>query len=125
MLYAPGIASIKFSPIELQLDNIIYEVPFDRWFDVWQDDLIAMRNITLSDKMTLGMSFLNTFYQVYDMQRNQLALVPNSNNSELNPPRVLVRNSFSIIMSCSTTLFLCLLAYAAFNSVVGHENTPY
>ena len=61
---------MHFSPVELQIDNIIYDVPFDRWFDVWQDDLLVLRNITLNDKMTLGMTFLNTFYQVYDMQRN-------------------------------------------------------
>ena len=61
---------MSFSPIELQIDNVLYEVPFDRWFDVWSDDMIALRNRTssqIAEKLTLGMQFLNTYYQAYDM----------------------------------------------------------
>ena len=64
---------MSFSPIELQIDNVLYEVPFDRWFVVISDEMIALRNITSSsnvDKLTLGMQFLNTYYQAYDMKRN-------------------------------------------------------
>ena len=50
-----------------------------------------------------------------------MALVVNTNNSELNPPIVLVRNPFFIVMACSTTLFFCLLAFASFNSAVASE----
>ena len=64
---------MSFSPIELQIDNVLYEVPFDRWFVVLSDDMIALGNITSwsnVDKLTLGMKFLNTYYQAYDMKRN-------------------------------------------------------
>ena len=64
---------MSFSPIELQIDNVLYEVPFDRWFVVISDEMIALRNMTSSsnvDKLTLGMQFLNTYYQAYDMKRN-------------------------------------------------------
>ena len=111
---------MQFPPLEVQIDNTIYEVPFDRFFEKIQDDYLTLRNITLGNKVTLGMSFLNTFYQAYDMQRNQLALIPNLTNRGLNPPIVLVRNAFFVIMPCATMLFICLLAFAAFYPVVGH-----
>ena len=111
---------MQFPPLEVQIDSTIYEVPFDRFFEVIQDDYLALRNVTRGDKMTLGMTFLSTFYQAYDMQRNQVALIPNLTNRELNPPIVLIRNAFFVIMPCATMLFICLLAFAAFYPVVGH-----
>lgn len=72
-LTAPGIGSMRFTPFQLQIDNVIYDVPFDRFFDVWNDETITLRNVTSRsnpEKLTLGMQFLNVYYQAYDMERN-------------------------------------------------------
>ena len=51
--------------------------------------MLVLNEWSIGDKSTLGMTFLDSFYQVYDMQRNQLALVVNANNSDLPPPTVI------------------------------------
>ena len=83
---------------------------------------MALANVTSSNalKMTLGMTFLNSYYQAHDMQRNQMALIPNIYNSidDIQPQIVLERNRFTIVMPCATTLFICLLGLAAFYPVV-------
>ena len=96
-------------------------------FDVWQDDYMALANVTSSNalKMTLGMSFLNSYYQAHDMQRNQMALIPNIYNSldDIQPQIVHERNRFTIVMPCATTLFICLLGLAAFYPVVNSTDS--
>ena len=62
----------------------------------------------MGDKFILGMTFLNTFYQVYDMERNQIALVPNIYHNDLNEPVVLVRTPFYLIMAATLTLLFSL-----------------
>ena len=71
-------------------------------------------------RILLGMRFLDSFYQVYDLSRNQMAMVPSIYRSDdLNQPEVLVRNPFYIMISCISTLYICVLALASFNAIVG------
>ena len=58
------------------MDNIVYELPFENFFEAMSEDDLKMRDYSNGNKFILGMNFLNTFYQVYDMDRNQMALVP-------------------------------------------------
>ena len=67
LLKAPGITTMIFDPITIQFDNIVYEVPWNRWFDRMFDDTLYMTNFSIGDKMTFGMTFLNAYYQAYDM----------------------------------------------------------
>lgn len=114
-----GLSSMNFPPVLLQFDNVVYEMPFERWFDLYDDDTLVMREWTVGDKFIIGMNFLNTYYSAYDMQRNQMALVPNIHNSDsVKAPFVLTREPFYIIMPCLTVLFLCVLAIAALNTQV-------
>ena len=42
LLKAPGITTMIFDPITIQIDNIVYEVPWNRWFDRMFDDTLYM-----------------------------------------------------------------------------------
>ena len=42
LLKAPGITTMIFDPITIQFDNIVYEVPWNRWFDRMFDDTLYM-----------------------------------------------------------------------------------
>ena len=56
-----------------------------------------MLNINTSDSMIVfGMQFLNSFYQVFDLQRKQMALVPNIYSKM--PSTVLIRRNMSSIL---------------------------
>ena len=112
-----GIATMNFPPVLVQFDNVIYETPFDRWFEVYDDDTLGLLEWAVGDKFIIGMNFLNIYYSAYDMQRNQMALVQNIHNSDaISPPYVITREPFYIIMPCSTVLFLCVLAFASLNT---------
>ena len=86
-----------------------------------------LSNYTRGEKMTLGMPFLDFYYQAYDMERNQVALIPNiyANQTSMNgimadkesylaQPRIFPRPSFIIYVSAMTTLAFCILALSSF-----------
>lgn len=64
----PGIDSVKFKPITVQLDDTVYELPFEAWFKSEElDDVLFMRNHTLGELTSIGMPFLELYYQAYDL----------------------------------------------------------
>lgn len=62
-----GIAGLTFDPISFQIDNVIYQVPFSRFFESLSNDRLILNEWTMGDKAILGMTFLDVFYQAYDM----------------------------------------------------------
>ena len=62
LLKAPGITTMIFDTVTIQIDNTVYEVPWNRWFDRMFDDTLYMTNFSIGDKMTLGMTFLSAYY---------------------------------------------------------------
>ena len=60
----------KFGPILFQIDNTIYSVPFYRLFNAYTDDTLVLNINTKKNGLILGTQFLDSFYQVFDLQRN-------------------------------------------------------
>ena len=114
---------MTFSPIAIYLDNAVYEVPFDRWFRVESDSTMVMIVEPNEDNVVLGVQFLNMFYQVYDMERNQVALVHSAYNTNLESPSIAQRNPFGVIISCITALFISVLGFASLYGGINNENT--
>ena len=113
-IYGPGISSISFENIRFTLDDTVYEIPFDAIFKKMTPSFIYMYTFSKGDKFTLGMHFLKHFYQVYDMQRNQMALVPNIIwGDSLAKPYVIERGKFIIYVSCLTALVFLVLSFTA------------
>ena len=124
-LERPGIASMKFDPLTFQVDNVIYKVPFDRFFESLSNDrLIFNEWVSNGSKSTLGMTFLDVFYQAYDMQRNQLALVVNLNNGELGQPKILERQPIFVIMAASSALVLCFFFFFSLSAEINNLGVP-
>ena len=69
----------------------MYHTPFWSWaYALTSDDVVIEMAIRADlESFTLGEQFLKMFYQVYDMDRNQMALAPNAYNSELKQPIVI------------------------------------
>lgn len=62
-LNRPGIAQIDFPPISLQIDNVLYETPFDRWFYALGSDMLILNSYSLDEtKFILGANILNLYY---------------------------------------------------------------
>jgi hypothetical protein len=58
------------------------------------------------------MPFFSKFYTVYDMRRNQMALVPGIyTDSDLDAPKVLKRDSMFIVAPAITMLMIILLKF--------------
>ena len=113
-MYGPGISSVSFENIRFTLDDTVYEIPFDAIFKKMTPHFIYMYAFSKGDKFTLGMHFLKYFYQVHDMQRNQLALVPNIVwGDSLAKPYVIERGKFIIYVSCLTALGFLVLSFTA------------
>lgn len=53
---------MKFDPIQFQIDNVVYEIPFSRFFEYVSSDRLVLNEWSMGDKTILGMSFLDTFY---------------------------------------------------------------
>jgi len=68
----------KFSPIKLKIDATYYEMPFTSYFYSNSAKMLCtVKNVTNDDRIILGVPFMTDYYQVYDLARNQMALVPN------------------------------------------------
>ena len=63
----------------------------------------------------LGIEFLSSFYQVFDVKRHQLALVHNiyTTSDMVQPPRVLHRDKMAVLLpgSFATLISLTFLAF--------------
>ena len=67
----------KFGPITVTIDDTQYQIPFERFFMAYTADTLVLNINTKDTMIVLGLQFLNSFYQVFDLKRNQMALVPN------------------------------------------------
>jgi Eukaryotic aspartyl protease len=65
-----------FPPLVIQLNEHLYTLPASMY--IIQDSGACYHRIGVSKDnfWTLGIAFLQGFYQVYDMKRNQVGLVP-------------------------------------------------
>lgn len=60
------------------------------WVDIYNDELIFFNPIVFGDKMTLGMPFFQQYYSIYDLTRNQMAIVPSIYaDTDLDPPFII------------------------------------
>lgn len=51
----------KFGPISVTIDNVIYQIPFERFFQTQATDKIVLRMYT-KEMIVFGIQFLNSFY---------------------------------------------------------------
>ena len=71
-IHGSGIGSVEFEPITIQIDDTLYEVPFYTFFEKVTNGFIVLSNYTSPEghEMVLGMPFLESYYQAYDLVRN-------------------------------------------------------
>mmetsp|Transcript_34481 Transcript_34481/g.45356 ORF Transcript_34481/g.45356 Transcript_34481/m.45356 type:complete len:89 (-) Transcript_34481:372-638(-) len=62
--------SVELKPIRLQIDNVVYEVPFDRLWDRAGIDTFVLRAHYKEEMIIFGLSFLNSYYQAFDLKRS-------------------------------------------------------
>lgn len=100
-------------PISIQLDQHIYTINPSIYTQEMQASSSCILNIMNlgTDRWILGSPFLNQYYQVYDMARNQMGMVPNIHVNNLQATEVTVPYSIDIIESkliiiCLSFLFL-------------------
>jgi len=100
------------SPIRLQIDNVEYEVPFDRFWERVSADtfILKVHNHSRGDDMIIfGLAFLNSYYTAFDIRRNQMALAP-SIYSQINHPVVVsIRAPFLVAIPASLMTLVVLL----------------
>ena len=48
VLYAPGIASMSFNPVSVQIDHVVYRVPLSCWFTKLNDSDLLL-NVEIDD----------------------------------------------------------------------------
>ena len=104
----------KFGPISVTLDNVTYSIPFERFFLAFTDDTLMLNINTKESMIVFGMQYLSSFYQVFDMQRNQMALVPNIYASDMAVPVVSVRKPMAVVLPSLTTCIV-ILTYLVVN----------
>ena len=97
----------KFGPIRAQIDNVIYEIPFDRFWIPFSSNTWILQN---NDKemIVFGIRFLDQYYQVFDMKRNQMAIAP-SVYSQMGSPIVKVRDHVEVIMPSSVVTLIAFV----------------
>lgn len=101
-------------PIGFRIDSIEYQVPFSVMFqqNLNSDSCYMFINTLVNDRIMLGTGFLEHFYHVYDIRRNQMALVPNSVavKQGMQRPKVIRQVKESVIYPCM--LALIVIAYS-------------
>ena len=101
----------RLEPIQVKIDNVVYKIPFERFFKEINDDtmMLELNTHNKPDHIVFGIQFLNSFYQVHDLRRNQLALVPNIYTSGLMAqPFVVARDKMAIVLPSSFASIIVL-----------------
>jgi hypothetical protein len=111
-----------FSDIDLQIDDHVYAIP--AVFFITSFEGICYNKIGVSaDKFwVLGVVFLQGYYQVYDLKRNQVALAPNIYGEKMFHKEIWVEyqgdNKITIIVSIVIGLALALIGLYGSNKEI-------
>ena len=62
--------------MKVDLDGYMYEIPRESFYQKSGSTCKPAIYAYKEDRIVLGSPFLNSYYQIYDMSRNQMALVP-------------------------------------------------
>ena len=65
-----------FKPLKLQIDSVIYEIPAEKYLTYEEGMCRFDVSLTDSNYWVLGLTFLESYFQVYDMKRNLIGLAP-------------------------------------------------
>ena len=107
--WADTAAITEFGQVRIQIDNAHYWVPFERFFNKLSSDTYVLEMSLKSDMLVLGIRFLSTYYQAFDMRRNQLALVPNIYSPEVAAPFVMTRGKLVVLLPGLFSLSVALM----------------
>ena len=100
----------QFGPIKVQIDDTYYMIPFERFFSRYTDNTMVLR-INTKDHIVFGIQFLNSFYQVFDVRRNQMGLVPNA-YTEMPSGLVISRDRKTVVLPSTFAIIIAMLYLA-------------